>query len=165
MISLTLSSVPASLEWPLSIGDMADDAQSIVKDMQKLIDRIKSNNKLMRRLAVQGATLIQARTQSGLDTKDKKFKRYSSQYAKTRSKSGRQTDPVNLTWTGQMLGSIQGRAKGGVGIISFSRQEEAKKALYNEDNGRSFFDLSEEDQDVLVDAYAQDLAQYLRDKF
>lgn len=94
----------------------------------------------MTALAETGATIIQARTQRGVDADGSAFAKYSEAYAKRREKKGRGTMP-DLTFTGRMLGNMTARflffrkAE-----IVFARGEEANKAAGNSKK-RDFFDI------------------------
>lgn len=94
-------------------------------------------------------TGIIVRTQSGTDVTGGSFAPYSEGYAKARTKAGRRSSPVDLTFTGQMLQAITTavRKVGSAieGRIFFADAESATKARYNqEDNERRFFGLSDE---------------------
>lgn len=95
---------------------------------------------VMTALAETGATIIQARTQRGLDADGQAFAPYSPAYEARRQKKGRGTMP-DLTFTGRMLGNMAARflfyrkAE-----ILFTRGEEANKAAGNSKK-RDFFDI------------------------
>lgn len=100
------------------------------------------------------ATRIVVRTQRGLDVDGNPFPEYSKQYAKVRRNAGRRTSPVDLTFTGQMLNSIQTRVTRALGKITgeifFSSASEAAKARGNQ-KLRSFFGLSDEQVERIKD--------------
>lgn len=93
------------------------------------------------------ATRIVVRTRKGLDVNGNPFAEYSPKYAKHRQKRGRKTDPVDLTFTGNMLNAIQTKvertADGATGTIFFGSAREAAKAAGNQER-RQFFGLSDE---------------------
>lgn len=95
----------------------------------------------MTALAEQGATIIQARTQRGVDADGNAFAPYSKPYAAKRVREGRSAAMPDLTFTGHMLGAITSRflfyRKS---EIIFSRGEEANKAAGNSKK-RDFFDI------------------------
>lgn len=65
-------------------------------------------------------------------------------------------EKVDLTGTGAMLGALTVVRASDTGfIIGFTRQEEAEKAGYVEDQGREFLDLSAQDEDDLRALVAQ----------
>lgn len=91
-------------------------------------------------LAEQAATIVQARTQRGVDADGQAFVPYSEGYAERRRKKGRGTRP-DLTFSGRMLGAMTGKflfyRKS---AVVFLRGEEANKAAGNS-HRRDFFDI------------------------
>lgn len=91
-------------------------------------------------LAEQAATIVQARTQRGVDADGAPFAPYSEGYAERRRKKGRSIRP-DLTFTGRMLGAMTGKflfyRKS---AVIFARGEEANKAAGNS-RLRDFFDI------------------------
>ena len=84
-------------------------------------------------------TGIVNRTLGGKDTKLKGFKSYSSDYAKYRTKNGR-NKKVNLTYSGKMLGAINSKNIP-LGLrFYFSSKSEADKATWNQKT-RKFFGI------------------------
>ena len=96
--------------------------------------------------AQQGINIIEARTKKGIGFKGA-FKSYSDGYAQFRSESGRGTKP-DLSFTGQMLGSITSRATSKKAEIFFTRAAEAEKAAKN-NKSRPFFGFSRAEQKQL----------------
>jgi phage gpG-like protein len=77
-------------------------------------------------------SLIADRTRRGLDVDGAPFAPYSKAYAKTRTKSGRNASPVNLSWSGKMLQSITvviNRALNEVSLKPYA-EEEARAAAH-----------------------------------
>jgi hypothetical protein len=91
-------------------------------------------------LAEQAATIVQARTQRGVDADGAAFAPYSEGYLERRRKKGRSEKP-DLTFSGRMLGNMTGKflfyRKS---AVVFSRSEEANKASRNS-RLRDFFDV------------------------
>lgn len=96
---------------------------------------------------------IVRRTKGGKDEDSTSFRPYSPGYAEYRKSKGRREKPVDLTFTGQMLNSIQTRARRAgnkiEGIIFFASAREAAKARANERRGRKFFALSPKQVDAI----------------
>lgn len=101
------------------------------------------------------ATRIVVRTRKGLDVDNQPMSPYSKGYAKYREKRGRRTDPVDLTFTGNMLNAIQSETKetptGYEGRIFFNSAREAEKAAYNQEK-RPFLGLSDEGVQRITEA-------------
>lgn len=92
-------------------------------------------------VALGAKAIIKARTQRGLDSSGEPFKEYTKDYAEIKAKSGRNTKPVDLTFSGRMLNSMDGVfISERKGAVVFSRGEEALKALGN-NRRRKFFDV------------------------
>ena len=95
-----------------------------------------------------------ARVQSGLDRQGVSFAPYSSEYRKFKAKSGRQVDPVNLTFRFQMLRALSVQELSGEGQIGFDiiflSAKEREKAQNNINNGRDFFGLTRQESDNVV---------------
>jgi hypothetical protein len=93
------------------------------------------------------ATRIVLRTQSGKDVDGSSFAPYTPKYAEHRKKKGRKEAPVDLTFTGNMLASIQTKVEkvsdGYLGTIYFGSALEALKARGNQLR-RRFFGFSDE---------------------
>lgn len=89
---------------------------------------------------------IKNRTLSGRDIAGNRFKKYSPGYADYRKEMGRQVTPPNLSFTGQMLGSLmtETTTSGSVvtGSIYPANPDEKEKIIANEDMGRFFFGFS-----------------------
>lgn len=85
--------------------------------------------KKLRLLASEIIVGIIRRTQKGKDVKNRAFKRYSKQYARTKAKRFGSANP-NLTVTQSMLNSITSRdIKGGVRLFFFNASENTKAAI------------------------------------
>jgi len=126
----------------------------------KIADLAKETNKelmIATNKALQDTIVeIISRTMGGRDVKGSGFKRYSEEYKKFKRQRGRNTSKVDLTFTGQMLGSISHETKvqrGGamiLGRIFFSNAAAAKKAKKNL-RLRNFFGVSEKEKKRFVD--------------
>src|ERR1700752_5174468 len=120
------------------------NAEVIVRAVKERIDRMRE--RLGPALADEAARIV-VRTQRGQDVDGNSFAPYSKQYAKHRARKGRNTTPVDLTFTGNMLSAIstEGAEEGGatVGKLSFNSAREAVKARGNQEK-RPFFGLSDE---------------------
>lgn len=93
-------------------------------------------------------TQMKIRISQGRDVKNESFKRYSPKYKDFREAKGRQTSPVDLTFTGKMLASIthniQPKGDTTEATVFFGSAAEALKAKGNIENGRNFFGFTQE---------------------
>lgn len=106
--------------------------------------------------ASQGINLIQDRTSAGRGYRGG-FVPYSPSYFKFRQKKGRQTSPVDLNFTGRMLGSMARRRIGrGVEEIYFTRSTESRKAFYN-NRLRPFFGFNQTEKRQLSQVFRKAL--------
>ena len=107
-------------------------------------------NELERELAValqDEQAEIKTKTLRGVDFQGRRFKPYSKAYAQKRLKAGRNSQKVDLTFTGRMLANMTSRVRdqGGelVGEIGFASATEAAKASSIEADGREFMNLED----------------------
>ena len=106
--------------------------------------------------AMQGINIIENRTSQGKGYLGA-FRPYSDSYAKFRANRGRNINPVDLNFTGRMLGSMATRKLSrGVQEIYFTRAEEARKAYFHNVTGagkgritRKFFGFNQNEQNKL----------------
>lgn len=126
------------------MGLEVKNAEVIVKVVKERLEAMKG--KLEAALADE-ATRIVLRTRKGTDVDGNAFAPYSEKYAKRKAASGRKTSPVDLTYSGNMLSSIQTKVEdtpsGATGTIFFGSALEAAKAQGNQ-RRRKFFGLSDE---------------------
>jgi len=99
---------------------------------------------------------IRKRTLSGLDVDGKAFKKYSAQYAKKKTDTGR-SDTVNLTYSGAMMGSITVRSYNEQAEI-FIADNQRKQIAYKHNFGdgapkREFFGVTEAKYKELYEKY------------
>ncbi len=108
--------------------------------------------------AQEGVNVIEDRTLKGIGI-EKEFEPYSSRYREAKKKgwprrgkrpsfSGDASGVVNLTVTGNMLGSMTVRANSKQAEIFFSRVTEAKKAAMN-NKKRPFFGFNDQEEKQL----------------
>lgn len=105
-------------------------------------------------------TRILQRNERGVDVNGSAFVPYSPKYAKKRAKSGRNTEPVDLTYSGLMNKAMQVTVGGALGVsvgdtpvtnfaLGFYGNEAARARGHNEGGEklpkRHFFDASEQD--------------------
>jgi len=103
------------------------------KENQLVFDGILASiqKKVKESLAKTGGSvvlMIRMRTEKGKDVNGQKFKPYSKQYTEFRKLTGRKINPVNLTFTGKMLGSMIPIVSDNSVVVKFSRDSEEKKA-------------------------------------
>lgn len=119
----------------------------ITKDLPKKIDRALAVT------ALEGINVIKERTKKGIGYKAI-FRPYSSGYIKFRQAKGRKIAPVDLNFTGEMMGAISTRRVAqGIQRIYFTRAEAAQKAVYHNVLGagrgkvkREFFGFSKKEK-------------------
>ena len=98
---------------------------------------------------------IKTRTQSGLNGDGQPFanNKYSKKWAKRRESKGLQTNYVDLTFSGAMFKamkvSFDSNETSTTGVISFTGKSEAKKAIEHEMYGRYFFNLTDEQIEII----------------
>lgn len=110
----------------------------------------------IKKTALTGINIILERTDKGIGFK-RPFKPYSEKYAKFRAKRGRQIAPVDLNFTGAMLGSMSNRSLGvGRQRLYFLRASEAQKAFHN-NKTRPFFGFSAKEKTRLKNVFKRSL--------
>jgi len=97
--------------------------------------------------AQSGINIIEARTSKGEGFKSGSFKKYSALYEAFRVRKGRGKNP-DLSFTGQMLGSMTSKASNTQAKIFFTRAAEAKKAAMS-NKTRPFFGFSRREEKQL----------------
>jgi len=121
-------------------------------------ERVEAQKRALQQAAADAAAEIVIRTQSGRDVEGAVFTPYTEPYEKRKAKSGRNTSPPDLTYTGNMLAAIQTdfeeTSTGARARIFFNSALEAAKAAGNQLK-RRFFGLSEEQ--------AKQIAQTIRE--
>lgn len=94
---------------------------------------------------------IRTRTQSGVDVQGKTFKYYAAYTVKNRRNNDKQVDHVDLTFNGDMFKALKARFSETewtiTGVLSFG--DESWKVLKNENYGRNFFGLSNEQVEII----------------
>ena len=113
------------------------------KELPKKIDRALTI------VASEGARNIVDRGNKGRGYKGT-FAPYSPAYAKFRQKKGRQANPVDLNFTGQMWGSLtSGLKTSGTASIFFADALGNKKAYFN-NKKRPFFGFNSKDRKAFI---------------
>ena len=112
---------------------------------------------------------IKDRTRKGIDFKGKKFRPYSSSYAKQRAKEGRTTTP-NLLRSAQMMSNMTFKKLSQTkGQIFFPNRQQNIKAFFNDSMGvgasnikREFFSVGQKEEDKAVKIFTQTFEKELR---
>lgn len=111
---------------------------------------------------------ILKRTGSGLDAAGRPFKPYTKAYKKRREKAGRQTDAVDLEFTGRMLKDVVCVVRGAQAEVTFSASESRVKAAGAEGiagrrnrTKREFFALSSSDKDAVAGLFSEQIDRVL----
>lgn len=134
---------------------MASDLSNAFK---AIADAIEGNKKTLEPVAQLAISIITFRTRKGLDADGQRFKPYTKKYIPYRRKKKLQTQNVDLTVTGHMLGSMQGKVTGpGEITVEFNGTKEIAKAAGNS-NKRDFFDIRmAKELDALAEALADEI--------
>jgi hypothetical protein len=94
---------------------------------------------------------IKTRTQSGVDVDGNTFKYYQPYTVRNRRKNRKQVNHVDLTFNGDMFRALKARFSETewtiTGVLSFG--DESWKVLKNENYGRNFFGLSNEQVEII----------------
>ena len=119
-----------------------NDLKILQKSMPQVID------KALLATAQFGTQIILDRTERGIGYTGA-FDSYSAKYALFRKAAGRKTSPVDLNFSGKMLGAMAAtKERKGVAKIYFTRASEAAKAVGN-NRKRPFFGFNRQEQDKL----------------
>ena len=119
-----------------------NDLKILQKSMPQVID------KALLATAQFGTQIILDRTERGIGYTGA-FDSYSAKYALFRKAAGRKTSPVDLNFSGKMLGAMAAtKERKGVAKIYFTRASEAAKAAGN-NRKRPFFGFNRQEQDKL----------------
>lgn len=131
------------LNFVFDSAKVSRELKKVQKSMAGQIDRA------LLQTAQFGTQLILDRTAKGQSYTGGGFEAYNPKYALFRQSKGRQVSPVNLNFSGKMLGSMaSAKVKSGVAKIYFTRATEAKKAAMN-DSRRPFFGFGRLEQERL----------------
>lgn len=126
-----------------------------IKAMVALVP--KKINLALLKTAQKGVTILKKRTAKGVGFDEKPFADYSAKYALFRKSRGRKTSPVDLNFSGRMLGSIAARRSGNnLALIYFTRATESKKAAMIQNNDkkpRLFWGFSDPEKKQLSNAF------------
>lgn len=97
--------------------------------------------RVLQRELPKAARGIVERTQSGRDVDGNSFRPYTESYKRAKRKAFGSASPVNLTATGEMLGSIRAKTSGGLtGPVEASIEITDRKAEFHQPD-RPFFGL------------------------
>lgn len=135
------------------------DSAKLARELNKTQAEISRDIKRsLRKTAQFGNQIIQERTAKGVGYTGK-FEPYSEGYQKVRAKRGRKIAPVDLNFTGKMLGSIADRLTSKTQAeIYFTRASEAKKAAFN-NKSRPFFGFNMKERDRLQRFFNKEFAK------
>lgn len=128
------------------VFDSAKVSRELKKVQKSMVGQI---DRALLQTAQFGTQLILDRTAKGEGYTGGSFGAYNPKYALFRKAKGRQVSPVDLNFSGKMLGSMaSAKVKSGVAKIYFTRATEAKKAAMN-DAKRPFFGFGKLEQERL----------------
>lgn len=139
----------------VNIAKLSADMSRIKKSLSAAREYVVGRE-VVQGVALVAKKIVKARTQNGVDSSGRPFKAYTKAYAARKAEAGMNTKPVDLTFTGQMLNSMDGIfVSKGKGAVVFSRVGEALKAIGNNAR-RKFFDVKlEKELSELRDAAAR----------
>ena len=134
-----------------TIPNMTAAAGRIIPTQQDMID-----------VALESRRIIIERTRGGVDMNGQGFAGYSEDYKDYRSKKGRQTEPVNLTFHNRMLGSMMVKRYLSDGAQIYFADAERRIVAWRHNEGigvpqRRFFGMSENEFKGLIDKLAAKL--------
>ena len=131
------------------------DAKKLDRRLDKLLREMPAAvDKALIQTSQFGTNLILDRTADGQGYKGGSFASYSAKYALFRKIKGRQVAPVDLNFSGKMLGAMaSAKVKTGVAKIYFTRAAEAKKAAFNNQK-RPFFGFNRNEQSRVQEFFA-----------
>ncbi len=140
---------------------MAKRAVKVI-GLDKLAIRIKRlansvrSEQLMEDVGARASAMIKLRTSKGTDVDGNQFSPYSAAYALLRAKKDLPIDPPDLFFTGSMLSAMTYEAEPHEVRLHFLSTadmdgvENDKKAMWN-DESRYFFDLNDDELDILTE--------------
>lgn len=131
------------------------DWSDLEKDLDRIADYAKSGRPEKVAARVTKASIYD-RSSRGLDSDNKRYKPYTSSYAKQRKKEGLRVSPPDLIHKDVMLKSLHLKEDG---TMSVSNEERAK-AEGNVKHGRQPFGVNATDAKVIAKDIAKDLSDY-----
>lgn len=144
-------------------------AKELEAAMGELISKVTSNS-FLKEVGVMACDLIRKRTRLGFAVREQqgskeKLKTLTDPYVKFRKKSKPPgpTSPgkSNLTYTGQMLNSLEPKVVGNSVLIGFSNEEARQKAEWVTDGGRPFMSLSKAEVKQIQQKLEKDIGSIL----
>jgi len=125
---------------------------SVIQDLSFKITSLEDADKLFRVAAFDSVALISDRVQQdGLKTNETPIKSfYSVGYAKKRKKKGLQTQFIDLTFSGDMMGDFVPAPIIGGWAAGFRGGKSSEKADWNEDRFGTIFNLSTDELNVVT---------------
>lgn len=104
--------------------------------MKRLADSVKFTTNFWAKLGERLTKSLLVRTfQKGVDVSGKSFKKYSEGYKKFRKKKGRNTSPVDHTFTGRFQKNLK-RGRTTKSSVEYGFSQEGAKVDYAESNDR-----------------------------
>lgn len=132
---------------------------SVIQNLSFKINSLEDADKLFRTAAFDSVALISDRVQqSGLKTNETPIRShawtsksfYSKEYAKTRKRKGLQTQFVDLTFSGDMMGEFIPAPIIGGWAAGFRTQKQGDKADFNEQRFGTIFNLSSDELNIVT---------------
>lgn len=125
---------------------------SVIQNLSFKITSLEDADKLFRTAAFDSVALISDRVQQdGLKTNDTPIKSfYSAGYGKKRRKAGLQTQFIDLTFSGDMMGDFIPATIIGGWAAGFRGEKASQKADWNEERFGTIFNLSTDELNVVT---------------
>jgi hypothetical protein len=128
---------------------VAADLSDFVRRMEEIQERISSRSVGIASKVIIGE--VELLTKQGLKFDGTRMKAYSKQWAKVRTKHGRQTDHVDFVFNNEMMPTLNLYGE----TITVGSQYQAQAEGLNKD--REWMNVSQTTADKIADAIAEDL--------
>ena len=129
------------------------DAQRFVREVIEAID--EKSIDVLEGTAKRTRDVIAIRTSKGQTGSGEKMKAYTPAYAKSKSKTGRKGEEVNLRFSGSMMQSMTIEKRGSNEVVlTFPAGQQTKAAI--NDKLREFFNIDEETANKIIDREKED---------
>jgi hypothetical protein len=138
----------------------------VTGDLISRLTNIEDADKVLRTASLDTVALISDRIQQkGLKTNGTPIKSfYSAAYGRKRREDGKQTQYIDLTFSGDMMADYTAVPDGYNSFVAgFRSEKSAQKAEYNEDRFGTVFQASNEEVDILLKGVNESINKILND--
>jgi len=105
--------------------------RQMMRDLQSSVEDAYLPDKDLYKLGRRAVHMIKRRTKQGKDADEKMFKPYSDAYSAYRERHGRNTDKVDLSYTGKMMASLTAVPADGAALVRFKNSNDGRIANYH----------------------------------